>query len=233
MARAVTVTPVVIDMESVGRRATAQINVVNDWASPVPVEIGVERIELTEDGEPQGTPAADDFLVFPPQALIPPGRTQVFRIQYLGEPDIPESRSYIFSVRQLPVALPEGVSGIQILFNFVVVVSVAPPGAEPELAVAAAEPVVDERDGKVKVALTVENRGRGHGYLSRSELSLRYLDPQSGEEIWSASWTDRDMRQIVGVGLLQPGKRRRFLLPIELPRPGGRLEADVVHVGGR
>ncbi len=228
-AAAVTVTPMVVDMETVGRRAVARLRVVNTWANPVPVEVTVERVELDEEGEPRTAPAEEDFLVFPPLALIPPGRTQIFRIQYLGDPDLDRSRSYIFNTRQVPVELPEDTSAIQILFNFRVVVSVAPPGAEPDLAVVAAEPVTDESDGRIVVRLTVENRGDGHGYLSRTELRLRYFDETSGAEIWQRAFTAEEMRRIVGVGLLQPGKRRRFLLPIELPRPGGRLEADLVH----
>ncbi len=226
-----TVTPVVIDMESVGRAATSQIRVINTWETPVAVEITVERVELDEQGQPQTTPAEEDFLVFPPQAAIPPGRTQIFRIQYLGEPDLAQSRSYLFGVRQLPVELPEGRSGIQVLFNFLVVVSVAPPGARPELRVVAAEPVV-AADGGVQVALTVENTGRGHGYLSRVLLSLRYYDAD-GALVWSERFSPEEMARLVGVGLLQPGKRRRFLIPIQLPAPGGRVEAEVMDAGRR
>lgn len=228
-AAAVTVSPMVVDMETVGRRAVARLQVVNTWANPVPVEITVERVELDQEGTPSTVPAEDDFLVFPPLALIPPGRTQVFRIQYLGDPDLDRSRSYIFNTRQVPVELPQDANAIQILFNFRVVVNVAPPGARPELAVVAAEPVTDAESDRVTVALTVENRGDGHGYLSRTELRLRYLDPTTDTEIWQRELTVEEMRRIVGVGLLQPGKRRRFVLPIELPQPGGRLEADLVY----
>ena len=53
------------------------------------------------------------FLVVPPQALMPPGATQNFRIQWVGEPQLCESQSYM-----LPVELPANVTQVQASLDF-------------------------------------------------------------------------------------------------------------------
>lgn len=228
---AMTITPVVIDMTSIGRESTAAINVWNGEARPLPIEIVVFRLELDENAEQERTLAGDEWLVFPPQALIPPGRTQVFRIQWLGEPELPASQSYIFSVNQLPVQLPEGTSAIQLVYNFAVPVSVAPPAGEPQLRLAELSLQRNE-EGVVNPVLLVENSGNVHGYLSGATLDLTLRDA-SGAEVWSTSLQAREVGNLSGLGLIQPGKRRRFVLPVELPESGTRLEGGIRYVGRR
>src|SRR5688572_29825648 len=67
---AMSVNPTVIDMAS-GSSGRKQITVVNDGAKPLPIEIMVSRIELNENGDTAAKPAGDEFLIFPPQALVP------------------------------------------------------------------------------------------------------------------------------------------------------------------
>ena len=117
-ANAMAVTPIVLDIGTTGNTNHAQISVLNDGAKPLPVEIIVSRIELNESGEMDAKPAADEFLIFPPQALVRPGATQVFRLQWVGDPQLKRSQSYSFSVNQVPVKMPEGKSGVQVVFNF-------------------------------------------------------------------------------------------------------------------
>ena len=62
------------------------------------------------------------------QAMIQPGQTQTFRVQYVGDPDLARSKHYYVTVAQLPVQMPQGQSAIQILYNFQVLVSVSPSG---------------------------------------------------------------------------------------------------------
>ena len=77
---------------------------------------------------------SSDLAVFPAQAVIEPGRTQTFRVQWAGGP-IDRGKSYYVTVAQAPVTLPAGQSAIQVLYNFQVLVSVAPPQAQANLTV--------------------------------------------------------------------------------------------------
>lgn len=230
-ASAMTITPVILDMETIGRHSTSAIRVENTFAQPLPVEIVVWQLELDENAGQERIPGDDDWLVFPPQALIEPGRTQVFRIQWLGDPDLEQGRSYIFSINQLPVQQAEGSTAVQLLYNFGVPVSIAPPGGAPELALAELD---IERSGNPgeRPVVVVENSGNAHGYLSGAELSLA-LYGADGRELWAADFTREETEAMAGVGLIQPDNRRRFVLPIDLPPGGQRLEGTIRHVGRR
>ena len=138
VAQAMTVQPVVIDMQTAGRQMSSVITVENTFATPLPVELSVQELELTPDGVKQTGVDPGDLMIFPPQALIEPGQTQTFRLQYVGDPALAKSKHYYITVAQLPVKLPEGQSAIQILYNFQVLVSVAPAGVKPQITVQSA-----------------------------------------------------------------------------------------------
>src|SRR5262245_6014680 len=110
-AGAMTVTPTQIEITSLGRSSRGAITVGNDGSDVLAVELVVKRAMLDEAGLPKATPAGDEFLVMPPQALIAPGATQNFRIQWLGEPLLDKSQTFLVYVNQIPVKLPKRVRG--------------------------------------------------------------------------------------------------------------------------
>ena len=127
-APATTVQPIVIDLNAVGNGTSRTITVENTNASRLPVEIRVESLAFQDDGVRVAGPSSD-LAVFPAQAVIEPGRTQTFRVQWAGGP-LDRGKSYYVTVAQAPVTLPAGQSAIQVLYNFQVLVSVAPPQAQ-------------------------------------------------------------------------------------------------------
>ncbi len=215
---AMAVKPIVLDMATTGSKGS-QISVTNDAARPLPVEIVVSRVDLDEVGEIKSTPAGDEFLIFPPQAMLRPGATQVFRIQWVGEPDIKTSQSYIFSVNQVPVKMPKGKSGVQVVFNFACIVNVAPPGGSAAIKLVKAAVGKDDK-GKPRPELTVKNPGNIHAKLTDATIKL------SGGS-WSKTYTPQQLRQVMGVGLVQPGKTRRFLMPLDIPANVSGITASI------
>ena len=227
---AMTVQPVVIDMSSAGRGTTAAINVSNPQSTPLPVEIVVHRLALHEDGSQERSAGGDeDFLIFPPQALIPPNSVQVFRIQWLGEPELLESQSFLFSVNQLPIQVDPDVSAIQLLFNFLVIVNVAPPTGSPELILSDGD-VATTADGASELRFVVENPTPVHGYLSRSRVDLEVFN-QGGSLIWSRTLEPNELRHIIGLGLVQPNRRRQFNLPLDAAIDAGSVAGRINYVG--
>ena len=83
-AFAVNVQPLALDMVSIGPNSRASIQVINDGAKPMPVEVIIKKLDIGEDGKTSEIPAGDEFLVFPPQAVVPAGSTQGFRVQWVG-----------------------------------------------------------------------------------------------------------------------------------------------------
>lgn len=228
---AMTVQPVVIDLAASGRGANGVLTVENTFATPLPTEIRVEDLKVDENGVSGAGTDNGDLVVFPPQSLIQPGQTQTFRIQYVGDPDLQRSKHYYVTVAQLPVQLPEGESAIQILYNFQVLVSVAPTGVKPALEVAGAE-IATTEDGHRQARLTVTNTSRAHGYLANGRLRLIVRDAQGGE-VLRRNLSGPEIQQTIGFGLVGAEQTRHVFVPIEIPAEGASVEARFTPDNGR
>lgn len=223
IANAMTVQPVVINLQTSGRGMTQVITVENTFSTPLPVELTVQELKLTEDGVSLTGVDPGDLLVFPPQALIQPGQTQTFRVQYVGDPDLAASKHYYITVAQLPVKLPEGKSAIQILYNFQVLISIAPAGHKPSISVASTS-IGRNAAGKPVPLLMVRNASVAHGYLSDGRLRIVERDA-AGNEIFRRTMSGPEIQQTIGFGLIGANQERRVTVPVELPSAEGSVEA--------
>ncbi len=221
-AYAMSVQPTVVDMAVSGRDAKTSIQVVNDGTKPLPVDFNVMKVEIGQKGEQVQKPAGDEFLIFPPQAILPPGGAQTFRVQWVGDVAIKKSQSFIFSVNQLPVKMKANESGVQVVFNFSVVVNVSPIGGQSLIKYVNADIGKDDK-GTRRAVVVVENAGTMHGYLSEANITL-----ESGA--WRQSLPAAQLRHAIGLGLVQPGKQRRFILPVDLPATVTQISARVDYV---
>lgn len=212
-ALATTVSPVIVDLQSNGRGVVANISVNNTGASSLPIEIQVIPLSPTSTGLQPGTADTDeDLLVTPPSVLIPAGKTQTFRLQWLGDPDLTSSKHYYVSINQLPVKLPEGESAVQVVYNFQVLVSVSAPDKKPQLAITGVGPAA--ANDKPAVAVTVQNSGQAHGYISQHQIKITATDP-SGRELFSKTISGAEFQQLVGYGLVATGQTRIVTVPVE------------------
>lgn len=201
-ARAQSVQPMRFDLKPSGPEAQTTLKVENNRTHPITIELAAETITLDEQGREVLQPA-DDFLIFPPQAIIAPGVTQSVRVRYIGAPDIERSNSYRVMVRQIPVDLSgEQRSGVAVAFNFATLAAVVPVGAKPDLTVSPLAP----EDGQ-RVSTTIENSGRAYARVLAYDWALR---DGASERIVSP---DDLTRMITGVsGLIPPGATRRFTI---------------------
>jgi fimbrial chaperone protein len=218
-AHALSVTPIQVEMTSAGSAGRSQVTVTNDAQEPMPIEITIQKMTLDENGDRKLTKADDSFLIFPPQALIPPGAAQVFRVQWVGEPQLAESQSYMMSVNQIPVKLPAGKSAVQIVMSFGVNINVAPPQGVPALNLVGTG-IATDKTGKRHPTITVENPSKTHALLPQSTIKL------SGSS-WSKTFAATELSEKVGIGLVQPGKKRKFTLPVELPANVTTVQASL------
>lgn len=223
-ASAMTVQPVVIDLQTAGRQMSTVVTVENTFATPLPVELSIQELELTPDGVKQTGKDPGDLMVFPPQTIIEPGQTQTFRIQYVGDPALARSKHYYVTVAQLPVKLPEGQSAIQILYNFQVLVSIAPSGVKPQIGVQSAE-IGKNAAGKPIPVITVSNETTAHGYLANGRLRIVQKDA-SGKQVFTKSMSGAEIQQSMGFGLIGGGQIRKVPVPVELPSAEGTVEAS-------
>jgi fimbrial chaperone protein len=212
------VTPIHVEMSSAGRSSRAQITVSNDSSTAVPVELSIERITLDERGQRRSNRSGDGFLVFPPQAMIAPGSVQVFRLQWVGEPHLAASESYMVYVNQIPVKATKGRAGVQVVSSMGVLVNVAPPTGIPDLKLVGSG--IAAYKGKRFPTITVENPSNVHALLPASRIRLSAAG-------WSHTFEANELGNLIGIGLVEPGKRRRFVLPVSLPPGISQVQASL------
>lgn len=210
------VQPMAFSLEPSGAGASTTVRMENNRAVPITVEVAVNAISVDEDGAETWTPADEDFQIFPPQSLIQPGRSQAFRVRYVGDPAITRSRAYRVSLRQLPVALAEGDSGIAVALNFNTLVNVVPPASRSDLVLTDVRPA--ESGGWTAV---LENRGDRYVRLTRT--------------VWRFEAVGHDPIERAGVdvfgdverNLVPPGARRRLAIPRLGDLPGEAVTITV------
>lgn len=162
----------------------------------LPVTFDIVERDVAPDGSEVQTPADDEFVIFPVQAIIKPGQTQAVRVQFVGTPPS-QSRSFTMFTTEVPVDLEkQGVTGVQRIMRIGASVHIAPGGTQPRPVLSSAEP----EDGGVRV--TIRNEGDRFVYVDN--LSLQF-----GEKTISGF----DLANIAGRTLIPPGKIRSFLIP--------------------
>ncbi len=228
-AHATTVSPMVIDLQSAGRGVVSSISVANTADKPLTMEIEVKALDATPAGLVPGKGSTDDLLVVPPTALIAPGKTQTFRVQWVGDPVPATSHHYFVGVNQLPVKLPEGQSAVQIVYNFQVLVSVGASKGVAVLTITAAG--IADNKGKPAPSVTVANSGSTYGYMSQHKLRVVERDA-AGKALFDKTISGNEFQQLVGYGIVATGQTRTMVLPIDLPSRTGTVSATLLDERG-
>lgn len=245
-AAAMRVSPMVAELSTTGVGSAARIEVGNIGSEALPFETRITELSVGPDGEFVEVPADDNFLIFPPQGLVPVNGRQVVRVQWVGEPQLETSRAYYLWVRQLPVstdverpAVEDSVAvSVKVLYTMKALIVVAPPGARPEVEVVSATvvdivpraPEVDpELTGGEELAspepvpgveVVVRNVGKRYALMSGATWILEGtgLDGQP----LSLTLTSGDIGGSVGVGYLPPDGTRTFQVPAATPFDPGQ-----------
>ena len=162
------VEPMVFELASTGNKSAISLRINNNKSNPLTVEVVPSKISLDKFGKETRTLAEDDFLIYPPQTLIKPGKTQVVKVKYVGDPTIDASQAYRISVKQVPVDLGLGdTTGVGLLLNFNTLANVVPAKAKAELNV---ETIELGTDGNWVV--TIKNSGNRFVRLSQTNWTF-------------------------------------------------------------
>lgn len=236
-AWAMRVSPMVSELTTTGAGSAARIEVGNVGSAALPFETRITRMDVDAEGNIKETDADEDFLVFPPQGVVPVNGRQVVRVQWVGDANVDTSRAYYLWVRQLPVATdpnatPEsgGAVSVQVLYTMKALIVVAPPGAEPKVEVVSVTPAMvsppaPEIDPSLSngaapppppaepgVEIVVSNTGKRYALMSGATWILEGTDT-SGQP-FRREYDSGEISKTVGVGYLAPGGgKRTFKLP--------------------
>lgn len=209
-ALAYQVSPMISDLAPSGQAASTVLRIQNDSDKPITIEMVAEKRSFDEAGAEHRTPADDDFVLFPPQAVIAAGATQAIRVQYVGTPSLTHSETYTVTVRQVPVQLPNnGQTGVQFLFNFSTLANIVPAGAKADVRVTSLEPV---NGGGYRLHLT--NQGTSYANIAAASVAI------GGVEIPSEIW-----RKALKTSWLLPSGSRVVDIPTVPAVPSGATAA--------
>jgi len=218
-----TVSPVIINLEATPG-ASAQLEVTNQSDAILPIEISVVRMSVDRDGKVTESPDDGALLVFPPQTTVSGKQSQVFRVQYVGGP-LAAGVSYFIYIKQLPIEMVEGESGIQVLYTFKALTNVIPVGAQAQLSVSAAG-IVKGADGSNHVRILVRNVGASQAMLR--DLKLRIVQQDgNGNVVFDKTLTPSDVAKSVGIGLVPSGGERLFEIMEPLPSASGSVALEL------
>ncbi|MGB3805851.1 MAG: hypothetical protein WA936_01490 [Erythrobacter sp.] len=227
-ANASRVSPMIVELEPTGRGSIARVDLVNDGLRDLPFEVQMMRGVITPEGSLELTPADAEFVVFPAQTLVESNSQQVFRIQYVGEGALDQSEVYYMAIRQIPVGFDPGVSQIQMVVNFNVLVNVVPDGATPEPVVRSVgfttRSVPGPRDPENPdiEPEPVEQRGvevdlgnSGNRYYLAGLSNWTITGRTTGGEAFSQTLEGDEASRLIGVGVVAPNANRIFFIPTE------------------
>jgi len=214
-----------------GSGATRSFRIESTGDQPVAVEIHMKKRVVDINGQETQPDAEADFVVYPPQILLKPGETQTVRVTWLGDPNPSSELAYRIIAEQLPVNLPviqQEQNGVKInlkaLYVYVGSVFITPRQAAPKVVVSEAVCQATQGTHK-KLALTLENQGTAHTYLTDFNL---HLSPSATEKNSNNSvhLKPAELPGINGENLLASSKRQ-FMLPCPANFPTGSVSARI------
>jgi fimbrial chaperone protein len=234
------VSPMILELEPAGRSAVARVELTNDSTKDIPYEVRMMRGDISPQGELSLTPADDQFLVFPAQAIVEANSQQIFRVQYVGEAALAKSEIYYMSIREIPVEFEKGTSQVQVVVNYNVLANVVPDGSRPLPVIRSArfinaQATVGGTDSDTAAAL-------GSVAFSGAEINVandgnRYM--LAGMSTWTLSGTTDDgqpferkfgpeeLTKLIGVGVIAPGANRIFRLPLDTPLTDQSIKVQI------
>ncbi|TRD11282.1 hypothetical protein FGU71_05085 [Erythrobacter insulae] len=212
VSQAARVSPMIVELEPMGRSSVARIELSNDGDRDIPYEVRMMLGEISEDGELTFTPADDKFLVFPAQAIVEAKSQQVFRIQYVGEPELAQSEVYYMSIQQVPVAFEGSGSQVQVVVNYNVLVNVVPEGTSAQADVEDIRVAIEEGVPGIKLSLS----NTGSRYFLAGMADWKITATAEDGTPFLIDYKKDEMTRKIGVGVVGPGRARNLFIPTDV-----------------
>ncbi len=220
-ADAFRVTPLTLELSPSGRDSKKTFRVENDGNTPIAVQISVHKREMLFNGKDKMTPAEEDFIIYPPQLVLLPKRSQSVQVRWIGKVVPTSELSYRIISEQLPINLQKKKqtgAQIVILLRYEGTLYVAPKGVKPELVVVAARGMTTKK-GKRQLEVVLNNRGGKHVIMGGLKLSATAAGSTvvlEGDQV----------KGMTGANVLARAKRR-FRVPWPKGLPAGQVQISL------
>jgi len=234
------VSPMIVELEPVGRDSIARIDLVNDGLRDLPYEVQMMRGAISPEGQLQLSPADEEFVVFPAQAIVESNSQQVFRIQYVGDGAREKSEIFYMAIRQIPVGFEDGVTQVQMVVNYNVLVNVVPDGSEPKATVRSAAVSTRQISGPTDAAdptaepTTIEQRGievdvgnEGSKFYLAGLADWSFSGTTASGEPFQRNYRGDEASRSIGVGVVGPEANRIFFFPTDVDVDPDSLKIEI------
>ncbi len=155
-----------------GSKATQSFEVINNGKERIALTVSIMTLERDEKHVETNRPAEEQFLVYPPQLVLSPGKRQTIRVTWLGETKLARESAYRIIVAQVPIHLldktakPVDMHGeMKVLLTYRGTLLIRPPGARPKI-----ETNVRVEAGK-RLVLSVMNTGTAVATVKRCSIN--------------------------------------------------------------
>jgi len=207
--------PLSLVLKPSGGGAKQSVRVSNESNQPIAVQFSVTTRQQINNKEVR-KPADKDFMIYPPQTIIPANSTQRVRVEWLGSGKLPREQAYRLIAEQVYVSLEEkNTTGVKMLMTLVGALYVQPNGTKSNLSVKSVQ-----RQGN-KLAITVANTGNKHQLMRYATLILR----NGGQTIQLKG------KQILGLegNNVLGGSTKRFFIPLPKNFRDGAWKAEIKY----
>lgn len=127
------VSPMYLELEDRGKKTQNSYTITNPEEYSIAVEATVFKMERDADNVETLTPAEDEFLILPPQAIVKANQSQLFRVRFMPSGPIDKTVTYrvIFTQLEFEDDVDEE-SNVTMLLEFATLVFVSPVGSTPD-----------------------------------------------------------------------------------------------------
>jgi fimbrial chaperone protein len=215
-----------------GSKANQSFEITNDSAERVALTVSFATLERDESYAETNRDAGDEFLAYPAQMILQPGRRQTLRVTWLGAPDPARELVYRIIISQVPIErlggaqLADAPQGqVRVMLSYRGTLFIRPAKAAPDIAPLAAAPVI-EAGGHRSLAITLANTGTAVGLVKSCTVSIA---PAAGGA--AIALTPADLAVLRNTRVLGGGRRRYIVpwpagLPIEPMKATGRCAVE-------
>lgn len=218
--------PAIVEFFPSGGGATQSFIVTSTGDEPVAVQLDVVTRAMSPDGSELNEKSSDDFIIYPPQMIVPPGTKQAVRVTWIGDPNPSKELAYRLVAEQLPINLSQVTSvdkqtgatvNVTVTLRYLSSVYITPPNASPKVVVESATHEKSD-NGEDSLVVVLDNQGTARRILDGVSLNVSSANGQT------VTLKQEQLKGLLGENILAETKRR-FILPWPKELPVGPVTA--------
>ncbi len=210
-ANALQMEPLSLVLKPSGGGSSQTLRVTNNSGKPIAVQFNITTRQQLNNKEIRH-PADDQFMIYPPQTIIPAHTTQKIRVKWLGSTKLASEKAYRLIAEQVYVSLEkEDKSAVRMLMTLVGSLYIQPSKTNSKLVVKKVQ-----SQGN-KLAITVSNTGTRHQLMKKMLLTLNNEDK-------TLTLDNNHLKGLIGNNILA-GATRTFTIPLPTGFANGQWKA--------